>query len=534
MFLRNPLSLINTGINSYFLTMTNDIKDPLFILVKSLTKSEKRQFKVYAGRLGGNNNSKFIALFNYLDKADRFDEAQVLQKGIVTKLQLSNLKAHLYKQILISLRLNPVHRNMRMKLREQIDFATILYHKGLYKQSLKILDKAKLLAIENDENNIAYEIVEFEKIIETQYITRSISTRADELAVQAKNLSMKNVIASKLSNLSLQLYGLMLKTGYVKNDKEQEFLKTYFEGRMPVFDWELLGFREKLWLYKAHLWYSLMTQDFLASYKYATKLVDLFYGQPKMIEVNPVFFLKGNNYLMESLFLIQDRTKLKFRIERLEKMVLSDGFPQHENTHALSFLYINTNKLNLHFLEGTFKEGIPLVSSILEGLEKYKNHIDGHHEMVFYYKIACLYFGMEDHESCIEYLAKIISNKSLKMREDLMCFARVLSLVAHYEARLDLHLDTQLRDTYKFLIKMDDLHGVQKEMIKFLRNLEKVNPLQIKSEFKKLYDRLKKYEDHPYEKRAFLYLDILAWLQSNIEDRPIGDIIREKIKHKGV
>jgi len=46
MFLRNPLSLINTGINSYFLTMTNDIKDPLFILVKSLTKSEKRQFKV--------------------------------------------------------------------------------------------------------------------------------------------------------------------------------------------------------------------------------------------------------------------------------------------------------------------------------------------------------------------------------------------------------------------------------------------------------------------------------------------------------
>ena len=131
---------------------------------------------------------------------------------------------------------------------------------------------------------------------------------------------------------------------------------------------------------------------------------------------------------------------------------------------------------------------------------------------------------------CIEYLAKIISNKSLKMREDLMCFARVLNLFAHYEASMDEHLDTQLRDTYKFLIKMDDLYGVQKEMIKFLRNLENVNPLHIKNEFKKLYDRLKKYEDHPYEKRAFLYLDILSWLQSNIEDRPIGEIIREKIK----
>jgi hypothetical protein len=77
---------------------------------------------------------------------------------------------------------------------------------------------------------------------------------------------------------------------------------------------------------------------------------------------------------------------------------------------------------------------------------------------------------------------------------------------------------------------MDDLYSVQKEMIKFLRNLQNVNPLHIKAEFKKLYDRLKKYENHPYEKRAFLYLDILAWLKSNIEGRSIGDIIREKAK----
>ena len=35
----------------------------------------------------------------------------LLRSGIVSKQQLSNLKAHLYKQILISLRLNPAHQN---------------------------------------------------------------------------------------------------------------------------------------------------------------------------------------------------------------------------------------------------------------------------------------------------------------------------------------------------------------------------------------------------------------------------------------
>ncbi len=510
--------------------MTNDQKDPLFVLLKSLSKSEKRQFKVYVGRLGVNTDSKFLALFNHLDKSDTLDEDLIVKKGIVTKQQLSNLKAHLYKQILISLRLSPLHQNIRSQIREQLDFASILYHKGLYKQSLKLLEKAKALAKENEEHNIAYEIVELEKVIETQYITRSINSRADELTVEAKMLSMKNVLTSRLSNLSLQLYGLMLKSGYVRNDKEHNIITNYFHSKLPKYEWGLLGFREKLWLYKAHLWYSFIIQDFLSCYKYSKKWVDLFYEHPKMMILNPVFFLRGNHYLLESLYLIKDKTQLKSTLSKFEETIQTETFPKDDNIEVLSFQFIYNNKLNIHFLEGTFDEGEHLVNEIHKGIAEYKNRLDDHHIMVLYYKIACLYFGMADHKKCIEYLAKIITNKSLKMREDLMCFSRVLSLVAHYEAGMDYHLETQLKETYRFLIKMNDLHEVQKEMIKFLKNLGDIYPHQIKDEFKKLHKRLKEYEDHPYEKRAFLYLDILSWLESNIEGRPVADIIKEKLK----
>ena len=126
--------------------MTSEQKDNLFVLVKSLTKSEKRQFRLYVGRMGSNEDSKFLNLFQLLDKINRYDEKVILKRGIVTKQQLSNLKAHLYKQILISLRMNPAHKNIRIQIREQLDFATILYQKGLYKQSLKVLEKAKIQA----------------------------------------------------------------------------------------------------------------------------------------------------------------------------------------------------------------------------------------------------------------------------------------------------------------------------------------------------------------------------------------------------
>ncbi len=508
--------------------MTTAHKDALFVLIKSLSKSEKRQFKLYVGRLGVNTDAKFLGLFNLLDKMKDYDERAILESDIVKKTQLSNLKAHLYKQVLVSLRLNPVNQNIRVQLREQLDFATILYQKGLYKQSLKILDKAKTTAIENEEKNIAYEIVELEKVIETQYITRSIPDRADELAMQAKQLSAQNVMTSKLSNLSLQLYGMMLKLGYVRSDEDFQKVKKYFEKHLPKHKIEELGFREKLWLYKAYLWYSFLVQDFLSCYKYASKWVDLFYENKEMIYLNPVFYLKGNNYLLESLFYVKYSSQFKETLERLEIMVESDGFPKNDNITSLSFLYINSNKLNLHFLEGTFEKGLYLVKIIEYGINKHKDRIDEHHIMVLYYKIACLYFGVGDNKTCIQYLKKIINNKNLKMREDLMCFARVLSLVAHYEAGMDYHLEVQLKSTYKFLLKMNDLHAVQKEMIKFLKNLGSIYPHELRTEFQKLYAQLKKYENHPYEKRAFLYLDILSWLESHLENRPVAQIIREK------
>ena len=88
--------------------MINEQKDNLFKLIKSITKS-KRQFKLYVGRMGSNNNAKFLSLFNFLDKLDKYNEKSNLSQGNRYKTTTIKPQVHLYKQILISLRLNPIH-----------------------------------------------------------------------------------------------------------------------------------------------------------------------------------------------------------------------------------------------------------------------------------------------------------------------------------------------------------------------------------------------------------------------------------------
>jgi hypothetical protein len=508
--------------------MANHQKDFLFVLIKSLSKSEKRQFKIFASRLETSSNTKFIELFTILDKSEVYDEKLILKSGSIKKVQLSNLKSYLYKQILVSIRLNIPSQNIRYQLREQIDFATILYNKGLYKQSLKILDKTKQQALENDEKHMAYEIVEFEKLIESQYITRSIQGRADELAVQAKELNYRNTISSKLSNLSLQLYGIMLKTGYVKSDEEYHQIDNYFNKHIAKFDEDKFGFREKYWYYNANLWRSFLVQDFLSCYKFANKWVTLFYDNPSMIYLNPVFFLKGNHYLLESLFMLKYKTNFKKYLVQLEETINDPKFPVNDNIASLSFLYLYNNKLNYHILEGSFAESEYLIPEVLYKMNQHSEHLDEHHEMLFYYKIACIYFGNEKYNESLFYLEKIINNKNLSMREDLMCFSRLLYLILHYELGNDYYLENQLRSTYKFILKMNDLHEVQKEIMRFLKYLNSIYPGDIKKEFIKMKERFIELDKNTYEKRAFLYLDIISWLESKIENRKIGDIIREK------
>ena len=161
--------------------MTKNFKDHLFSLIKSLSKSEKRQFKLYVGRLGVNEDSKFLLLFNVIDKMTSYNELDILQKKFVTKQQLSNLKAHLYKQILISLRLNPSHQSIPIQIREQLILQQFLYSKGLYKQSLKILDKAKQSALINEEKTWHMKLLNSKRSLNHSILLEAILTEPSVL-----------------------------------------------------------------------------------------------------------------------------------------------------------------------------------------------------------------------------------------------------------------------------------------------------------------------------------------------------------------
>jgi hypothetical protein len=147
--------------------------------------------------------------------------------------------------------------------------------------------------------------------------------------------------------------------------------------------------------------------------------------------------------------------------------------------------------------------------------------------MIFYYKIACLYFGSGDNERTIDYLNKII-NQKYTLRTDLQCYARLLHLIAHYELGNYNLLEYLIKSVYRFMANMKNLSVVEEAIFKFLRKSFTLSRSKIIPAFRVLKSTLEKYERNPLETRSFMYLDIKAWLESKIRNAPVQQIRREK------
>ena len=187
--------------------MPNKQNDPLLQLINSLQKAEKRNFKLFSNRNSGTNSLKVVQLFDVLDKTPLLNDESVLKKcGLVNKNQLANLKAHLYRQILASLRIIKANESIEIDMHEQLDNARILYNKGLLGQSLKLLDRLKEQAKDFHQDAITAQVISLEKKIETLHITRSSADRAEVLSQEALLVSERSRNITLLRNLDLQLY----------------------------------------------------------------------------------------------------------------------------------------------------------------------------------------------------------------------------------------------------------------------------------------------------------------------------------------
>lgn len=510
--------------------MANRFSDALFHLVHSLEKSEKRHFKLYIKRSSSKEDLKIIQLFDALDKMEEYDEAALLKKLTDnSKTKLANLKTHLYKELLASLRLLKTGENIDLQLSEHLDNARILYNKGLKLQSLRIIEKAKDVAKANQKFNTLVQLISLEKKIETLHITRSSTDKTQIIADEALEISAHIDRVTRLSNLALLLYRWYVINGHSRNEDDEKDIKVFFKNYLPKDLTQINGFYEKLYLYQSYCWFAFIRQDFLMYYRYAQKWVDLYKADPNLKTIETGHYIKGMQALLNAHFDLRNFKKFDETLKEFEAYEKTPQAQVHDNFRTHTSLYINSSRINGHLMKGTFKNGLKLVPVIEERINEYALYVDLHRILVFNYKIASLYFGSGDYNKAIDYLHRIM-NGPLDLRIDLQCYARLMHLLSHYELGNYEILDSLSKSAHRFMEKMKNLTKVEEALFKFLKNSFEESPDKIKKALEKLLNEIKHLENSRFETRAFAYLDIISWVESKVNNKSMEDVVTAKYK----
>ncbi len=505
--------------------MSKGRSDALFKLIKAMTKGEKRYFKLAHQ---GADEAKYLRLFGYIDAGNGHDEERILSREPdFDRSQFSNLKAHLYGRLLKSLRDYALKSIPEMEIRALIDEAQLLLHKGLYTQCNKRLEKAENRAIATENLELQLEILKWKK--QLLYYKEGFEKHdyVKEIVAKAESVTKRINRIHGLTNLHAELESLYRKQGFIRHATEYHRVAAIFNARVAQVDEARLSTAELIHLYRVYIGFHFFAQDFDAGLAYAQKWVALFTERKALQRSNPEDYIAGLN----SLLIAQNKCRRLADFAESKKILRNynrQAGPEF-NPHLRIKLqkYTVVHEFNGLFMSGDFDRGVLLFERLAPGLERFVQQLDAHSRVILYYKTACLYFGKGDWSKCIGWLHRIFNMKEIDLREDIHGFARILNLISHYELGNTDLLPYQLRSTYRFLLKKQELHTYQKLLLSFMRRLDpSVTPQEMRNRFAALREAMLKLRDNPYEGRAFVYFDMIAWLDSRIEGRSMMEVVK--------
>lgn len=483
-------------------------------LIQSLTKAEKRNFKLYLKRIQKNvESTKFIQLFECLDKNPAIaDESIRSYLQLERNSQLTNLRRHLYQHICTSLRLDHIKKRKDIQIREWIDYAHILYGKGLYLEALKILKKAKDSAKGQNLDILHLDILEFEKLIETRHITRNLKGNTDELTDQTTKRSKIIVQSTVLSNLVLALQGRYIKEGFITEESKVQAFVNYYQERCPAFPIEQLTFFEKVYYAQVQYWRYFIVMDFKQAKSALNTAISLFQKYPQMLYEDKDLYIKLLHQFSNLSFLTKDPKGIQRSIDQMEVVEQQHAKLFNTNSTLLLQYYWYLGKMNFLFVSQKFEEMPILINEINQFTTKHEALIDPHQKMIFDYKMSGYYLLHKEPEKAIPHLNLILNQDHHVLKQEIQIYARLLFLMAHFDLKNYDLIEYLTKRFQSFFRKKQMLDQLQQITFQFFKHVNKWNESQKKQALEDLRTEIKALPSNAMLSRSLTYLPIDQWL----------------------
>lgn len=492
--------------------------DLLIRLVNTLTKAEKRYFRLYSSLQQGSKD--YVRLFDLLEKGwhQKTADVKVAFTHLYPGISYDVSSKYLYKIIMdCLLHLHLQHHPGAMLtaglLKTEILFERSLYDEG-HAQLQKLQDAAEaankqelLLWALNREMELL-NLLNFPDVPEKLLLTKQ--ARINEVWQRLGNTQQQTA-------RYLQLRHHLLYKGAARSMQQTAAFR-----QIPGLLQEP-GSEVTTLLFKAN--YALLTGDYTAALDYFGTLLNRMESGGHLNADRPTEHLQVLEGILDSFRSTRrykDMHTLLLNIKQLQT-----GVPYLEMMiHRLVFLY----ELISYIDSGNFPAALRLVELQAPALMKKMELLDISQQAEMYLYLALVYLGNEDINSAHDSLEKVLQQGKRYSSLPIFRTFKLIHLLLHYELGNYEYIRYETR-AFRRHLQSDNKTSylLEKTIIKFLRN-KQVFPVSSRPSnmWKKMSSSFDKIKEDKYEMQLMKLFDFSAWIEAKVKKKPLGKILREK------
>ncbi|MFN0030898.1 MAG: hypothetical protein ACKVOR_01920 [Flavobacteriales bacterium] len=499
----------------------------LFELIKSLTKSEKRFFKLQSTLQSGDKN--YVRLFDLIDKMEEYDEDLVKAtfKGEKFIRHLPSEKNHLYKQVLKALRSFYSETSVSSMLKQEIKNIEILYNKALFSECNKFLERAKKLASRFEKFYYLYELINWEKTLLEESYEDGLFKDLDKLIEEEKQVLEKLRNLAEYHVLYSKINYVFRSGGYARTDENRRIVDEIVNHPL------IKGKNTAMSSRAATICY--YTQGFcnLANGDVNTALDKFLRVKQILDEHQHLRNDLGKRYIRTLSNIVTcyiEQHKFKEAREHISLMRSFDydqeGFNSPDVQTSI-FKNAGMAELEMCHYTGDFAKGLKDASEIMESMDAHEGKLHKEHELTFFYQFAFVHFGSGNYNKALYWINKVLNDNENVLRQDLYSYARLFNLVIHYELGNNDLLEYTLKSTARYLQKRERDFPIEKLIMDQMKKLIKVQLAGDRVKvFENFRNELNKLMRGPEDKVVLRYFDFLKWIEGKLRSISFEEAIK--------
>lgn len=455
--------------------------EELFYLIKSLSKSEKRYFKLSTQ---GNESAEYIHLFDAIEAQKTYNETEIktLFKDKTFVTQLTTIKNYLKQRILQSLRNYHSRISKNAELMDIIRNVEILYHKGQYPICKSELNRAEKKAKNFQQDILLFHIEDWKRKVYQALHPQDFTTIKAIIEKQKNTLDSTNeYINLLLANVDPAQFSLSHKKSVSLQNKT---LKTLHKYRKQLLAKHTDKARQTI-----------------------ENLIKEWEQNPELLKEYFAMYFSVNNNLLGFLVFKKQYKEAFVRILLLK---------QKAQTVTTISAAIIKETLRLYNIELEIHRNIKDLHTTHEVINEIQNFINTHKTLVpnnyrvsFCFQFANIYFLKEDYKKALQWINDILNHQTKKDRKDLITYTYWLNLLVHYELGNGFTLHYLIDSMKKQLKKQKNIVFYEKIILKFLSKTVEYTAIEKRKAFIDLNEQLK---EHPIPDHVLGYVDFTEWI----------------------